>query len=511
MLASVPSCGLIGIDGFDVRVEVNLANGMPKFEIVGLPDASVRESRERVHAAVRNSGFYFPGTRLTVNLAPADMKKEGPAYDLPIALGILSCQGKLPAEALADTCVFGELSLDGRVRPVRGALPMVISSLERGMKRVMFPIENLNEVRCVEGIDLLPVEHLADAVRHFTGEVPIPPAPPVAYQQLLTRRSFTEDFRHVKGQTAAKRALEIAAAGGHNVLMIGAPGSGKTLMARCMPSILPDMTFSEALESTRIHSVAGSIPPSGLLTERPFRSPHHTASHASLVGGGISAMPGEISKAHNGVLFLDELPEYRRDVLESLRQPLEDGFVTITRVNAQATYPSRFVMICSMNPCPCGNLGSRVKECRCTPVEIRRYLSRISGPLLDRIDMHIEVESIPPEQLGDSAESESSDAIRARVSAARAIQTERYRNEGSRVRCNAELDSRALAKACVTTAEAKELLRLSSEKLKLSNRAYTRILKVARTIADLEEKDEIGAEHISEAVQYRTLDRKYWG
>lgn len=510
MLASVCSCGLAGIEGFGVTVEVNLSNGMPSFEIVGLPDAAVRESRERVRAAAKNSGYGFPSARLTVNLAPADLKKEGPAFDLPIALGTLCCCGALPAQALEGVCIFGELSLDGSVRPVRGALPMVIASLERGIHRVMLPVENLNEVRCIEGVELYPVENLNAAVRHFTGQVPIEPPTPVPYASLMRHREFLEDFRHVKGQAGAKRALEIAAAGGHNVLMIGPPGSGKTLMARCVPTILPDMTFAEALETTRIHSVAGTVPPTGLLTERPFRSPHHTASHASLVGGGLNALPGEISKAHNGVLFLDELPEYRRDVLEALRQPLEDGFVTITRVNAQATYPARFMLVCSMNPCPCGHLGSRTQPCRCTPAEIRRYLSRISGPLLDRIDMHIEVESIPADRLADAAESEGSDAIRARVVAAREIQRERYASEKGSIRCNAQLDARTLAKACAMDAQARELLLLSSERLKLSNRAYTRILKVARTIADLEGAAVINAEHISEAVQYRTLDRKYW-
>lgn len=511
MLSRVLSCGLSGIEGFEVIVEVNLANGMPMFEIVGLPDASVKESRERVRAAVKNSGYAFPAARLTVNLAPADLKKEGPAFDLPLALGTLCCCGILSEATLKDVCIFGELSLDGSVRPVRGALPMTISALERGVKHIMLPEANLNEVRCIEGVELLPVESLVAAVRHFTGQLPITPPKAVPYATLMHDREFTVDFKHVKGQSSAKRALEIAAAGGHNVLMIGPPGSGKTLMARCMPTILPDMTFAEALETTRIHSVAGIVPPTGLLTERPFRSPHHTASHASLVGGGATALPGEISKAHNGILFLDELPEYRRDVLEALRQPLEDGFVTIARVSAQATYPARFVLICSMNPCPCGHLGSRTQQCRCTSAEIRRYLNRISGPLLDRIDMHIEVESIPAEHLADLSESEPSSAIRARVSAARKIQQERYESENGAIRCNAQLDARTLAKSCIMTEEAKELLLLSSERLNLSNRAYTRILKVARTIADLENSEKIEVEHVSEAVQYRTLDRKYWG
>ena len=511
MLASIPSFGLIGIDGFTVTAEVNLAGGMPMFEIVGLPDASVKESRERVRAALKNSGFGFPNGRITVNLAPADLKKEGPAYDLPIALGLLACAGVLTQDQLSGTCAIGELSLDGSVRGVRGALPMVIHARTQGMRRVMLPAANLPEVRCIEGIELLPVESLAQAERHFSGADVISPAKTVAYRELLSTRESNVDFAHVKGQKSAKRALEIAAAGGHNVILIGPPGSGKTLMARCIPTILPDMTFEEALESTRIHSVAGSVPPSGLLTERPFRSPHHTASHASLVGGGANALPGEISKAHNGVLFLDELPEYRRDVLEALRQPLEDGFVSIARVNAQATYPSRFVLVCSMNPCPCGNLGSRTRACRCSPNEIRRYLSRISGPLLDRIDMHIEVESIPAERLGDMAEEESSAEIRARVQRAREVQRSRYAQDAAHIHENAQLSARNLNAFCPMTEQARGMLLLACEQLKLSNRAYTRILKVARTIADLEDADTISEAYISEAVQYRTLDRKYWG
>jgi len=509
MLALIQSCGLSGIEGFAVTVEVNHARGMPLFEIVGLPDASVKESRERVRAALKNSGFPFPGERLTVNLAPADMKKEGPAFDLPIALGMLMCLGIVPVDAADGVCVFGELSLDGTVRPVRGVLPMAISAVERGVKRLMVPEANVNEIRCVEGVEIYPVSSLNAAARHLTGELPIQPLTPVSYRQLISERHYAEDFRYVKGQHKAKRALEIAAAGGHNVLLIGPPGSGKTLMARCMPTILPDMTFEEALETTRIHSVAGIVPPTGLLTERPFRSPHHTASHASLVGGGPNALPGEISKAHHGVLFLDELPEYRRDVLEALRQPMEDGFVTITRVSAQSTYPSRFVLVCSMNPCPCGNLGSRTKQCRCTPNEIRRYLNRISGPLLDRIDMHIEVESIPAEKLSETTLSEPSDAIRARVEAAREVQRARYGDSG--IHCNAELNARTLAGACKLTPSAQELLTASTERMKLSNRAYTRILKVARTICDLDGVETIGDEQVAEAVQYRTLDRKCWG
>ena len=508
MLARVYACAITGLSGTIIEVEVDRSpSEEPKTIVVGLPDTAVQESKERVRGAIRNSGLKNLRARITVNLAPADLRKEGPCFDLPIAIGELACRDESWIPELSDAVIVGELSLDGSVRHIRGVLLIAAKAREMGFKKICVPACDAQEAALIPGIDVLPVHTLRELYEHFTGIKQIDPLEPADIKETVV--TVRTDFSEIKGQEHVKRALEIAAAGSHNVLMIGPPGSGKTLMARCMPTILPDMTFEEALESTRIHSVAGIVPPSGLLTERPFRSPHHTASHASLVGGGPNALPGEISKAHNGVLFLDELPEYRRDVLEALRQPMEDGFVTITRVNAQSTYPSRFMLVCSMNPCPCGNLGSRTQQCRCTPPEIRRYLNRISGPLLDRIDMHIEVESIPAEKLSETGLSEASAAIRQRVEAAREVQLERYRDIG--IHSNAELNARTLAKACRLTPSAHELLLASTERLKLSNRAYTRILKVARTIADLDGFEEIDDAQIAEAVQYRTLDRKYWG
>ena len=509
MLSAVTSCALNGIDGYKVTVEVNISGGLPFFEVVGLPDTAVKESRERVRAALKNSGFGFPDDRITVNLAPADIKKEGPIFDLPIAVGIVVSQGRIAPGSLRDTAFLGELSLEGSIRRVRGVLPMAISLRSMGMKRLIFPAENTNELSCIDGIELLPASHLSEVTAHLKNGNALKAVAPRSYDQLLTERRFSVDFAFVKGQKAAKRALEIAASGGHNVLMVGEPGSGKTLMARALPGILPDMTFDEALEVTRIHSAANLPVGDGLLVERPFRAPHHTASSIALTGGGSQALPGEISRAHQGVLFLDELPEFRRDVLEALRQPMEDGFVTVTRVGAQATYPSQFMLVCSMNPCPCGHYGSRSHVCRCTPTQINRYLNRISGPLLDRIDIHIEVQSIPPETLRDMASEEDSDTIRKRVEKARRIQRERYAKDD--ITCNARLDARTIDRYCPMDDSARDLLKQAAEKLNLSNRAFTRMIKVSRTIADLAEEDIITARHIAEAVQYRSLDRKYWG
>lgn len=509
MLARTLGYGLSGVNGFAVKVEVYAANGLPALDIIGLPDASVKESRDRVGAAIRNAGFSMPISRLTVNLAPADMKKEGPAFDLPIAIGVLMASNQLEQMDLRNILLIGELSLDGTLQPVRGALPMVISASEQGIMDVILPEDNAEEVACIQGIRVYPAKHLREVVMHLNGKERIPAQCQRSYREIVSSVRCLVDMASVQGQLGARRALEVAAAGGHNMLMIGVPGSGKTMLARCLPGILPPLTFDEALETTRIHSIAGKLTPgSGLMATRPFCAPHHSASVASLIGGGSNARPGEVSMAHNGVLFMDELPEFSRNALEALRQPLEDGTVSVTRVHNQAQYQSSFMLVASMNPCPCGYFGSKQKQCRCSKNEIRRYLDRVSGPLLDRIDIQIEVDAVPVKEINHGAAGESSAVVSARVKKARTIQQQRYAQDG--IHCNAQLDAKLTKKYCSLTLDAEKLLHMAVDRMGMSMRAYGRVLKVARTIADLEGAMQIQTAHVAEAIQYRELDGKYW-
>ena len=509
MLARTLSYGLSGVSGFAVKVEVYAAGGLPQLDIIGLPDASVKESRDRVSAAIVNSGYAMPISRLTVNLAPADVRKEGPAFDLPIAVAILLAANQIDPMDMSKTLLLGELSLDGTLQPVRGALPMVISASEQGIVDVILPEGNAEEVACIQGIRVYPAKNLRQVVMHLKGKAPIPAQEQRSYQEIVQSTVCTSDMAQVQGQLAARRALEVAAAGGHNMLMIGVPGSGKTMLARCLPGILPPLTFDEALETTRIHSIAGKLRPGdGLMATRPFCSPHHSASVASLIGGGSNARPGEVSMAHNGVLFLDELPEFSRNALEALRQPLEDGVVNVTRVQNQAQYQSSFMFVASMNPCPCGFFGSRQKKCRCSKNEIRRYLDRVSGPLLDRIDIQIEVDAVPVREISTGGAGESSAVVGERVRRAREIQQQRYAKDG--IHCNAQLDAKLSRKYCPLTPEAEGVLHVAVERMGMSMRAYGRVIKVARTIADLAGAEVIAMEHVAEAIQYRELDSKYW-
>ena len=502
MLASVTSHGLMGIGGFCVRVETDISNGLPSYETVGLPDAAVKESKERVRAAIKNSGFAFPTARVTVNLAPADMRKEGALYDLPIALSILAASGQLGSEPALAGVFLGELALDGSVRAVSGVLPMIIDAQAHGETRFFVPPENGAEASYLPNATVYAAPSLRALAAHIRGEEALAPVPPSAWDSEAP--AFEADFSQIKGQQGAKRAAEIAVAGGHNLLLIGTPGSGKTMLARSLPSIMPDLTFGESLEITKIHSIVGATKGRSIVRTRPFRAPHHGASSAALVGGGTKAQPGEISLAHYGVLFLDELPEFGRDVLEALRQPLEDGFITISRAAYTASYPAEFILVAAMNPCPCGNYGSRINPCRCSSAQVNRYRARISGPLLDRIDMQVEMPEVGYTELSDNSAVESSATVRLRVNAARERQRARF--SGSGIVMNAQMNTQLIKQYCAPDAASEKLLRQAFAQWKLSARAYQRILKVARTIADVEKSDAVLPQHYAEAIQYRSLD-----